>query len=87
MKLEQVAVNNTSNFAGETFEGAIDVTKLSSILSLLIRNYNSPELATLREWVSNAHDSHKEAGVSDRSRSRYRASSPPHSRSRTSAPA
>ena len=60
---EQRPVNNTSNFAGEEFEGEIDETKLSSILDLLIRNYNSPELATLREWVSNASDSHGEAGV------------------------
>lgn len=62
MKILAKPINNTTNFNGEVFEGRVDPTKLSSVIDLLIRNYNSAELATLREWVSNAYDSHKEAG-------------------------
>jgi len=63
MEIKTPEVENTTNFDGETFEGTLNSAKLASVMQILIRNYNSPELATLREWVSNAHDSHVEAGV------------------------
>lgn len=63
MKITTEPVNNTTNFDGEVFEAKLNTAKLSSVMQILIRNYNSPELATLREWVSNGHDSHIAAGI------------------------
>lgn len=62
MKVPTAPVNNTTNFDGQVFQATVNSAKLSSVINLLIRNYNSAELATLREWVSNGHDSHVEAG-------------------------
>lgn len=61
MKITATPVKNTTNFDGDVFEATLNTAKLSSVMSILIRNYNSAELATLREWTSNAHDSHQEA--------------------------
>lgn len=63
MKPRMPEVNTTTNFDGETFQATLNQKKLSSVMQILIKNYNHPDLATLREWVSNAHDSHKAAGV------------------------
>lgn len=62
MRIEAAPVTNTTNFDGETFEGKLNAAKLSSVMDILIRNYHSAELATLREWISNAHDSHVISG-------------------------
>jgi len=62
MKLTSAPVNSESNHKGEEFKGRLNTAKLGMFMQQLIRNYNYPELATLREWVSNAHDSHVKAG-------------------------
>jgi len=62
MKMTEAPVNRTTNAAGKKFSGRLNTAKLGSFMQTLIRNYNNPDLATLREWVSNAHDSHVQAG-------------------------
>ncbi len=62
MKIAEAPVNRTTNSRGKKFSGRLNTDKLGSFMQTLIRNYNNPDLATLREWVSNAHDSHVQAG-------------------------
>lgn len=62
MKLKTDDYTTTSSFQGEQGKGGFNQKKLGFLLDLLVRNYNNPEIAVLREWVSNAHDSHVLAG-------------------------
>lgn len=62
MKIAPTRVVSTSNHQGRQFEGSLNTAKLGLFMKNLISNYNNAELATLREWVSNAHDSHVVAG-------------------------
>lgn len=52
-----------SNMSGRVVQATIDPSQLAMVMDLLIRNYNEPYLAVLREYVANGIDSHKEAGV------------------------
>lgn len=63
MKLRTNQFKNTSDFQGETGSATLNMAKLSLFMENMIKNYNYPELAVLREWVSNAHDSHVASGV------------------------
>lgn len=62
MEIAPTRVVSTSNHQGRQFEGRLNTEKLGLFMKNLISNYNNAELATLREWVSNAHDSHVAAG-------------------------
>lgn len=62
MEIAPTRVVSTSNHQGRQFEGTLNTAKLGLFMKNLISNYNNAELATLREWVSNAHDSHVAAG-------------------------
>lgn len=62
MEIAPTRVTSTSNHQGRQFEGRLNTAKLGLFMKNLISNYNNAELATLREWVSNAHDSHVAAG-------------------------
>ena len=62
MKVQAASsAKNTTNFEGEVIHGRLDVAKLGHFMQTLIKNYNNPHTATLREWVSNAWDSHRQA--------------------------
>lgn len=62
MRIAPTEVTRESNFNGESFAGRLNTAKLGSFMQNLIKNYNDPAMATLREWVSNAWDSHQKAG-------------------------
>lgn len=64
MKLATQTNATTTNFQfNETRRMEIDPTASGIILDSLIRIYSNPYVAALREYTSNALDSHKEAGV------------------------
>jgi len=54
---------NTSNHQGRSGSATLNMEKLSLFMDSMISNYNKPELAVFREWVSNAHDAHVAAGI------------------------
>lgn len=65
MKTATTPMRKTTNFSsenGRSFKGRLNTAKLGGFMQNLIKNYNNPELATLREWVANAWDSHQKAG-------------------------
>lgn len=55
-------LNTGSSFVDEV-ESAIDPASAAMILDMLAKKYNHPYTAALREYVSNAVDSHKESGI------------------------
>lgn len=63
MKTRQDKFKNTSDFQGRRGSATLNMEKLSLFMDSMISNYNSPELAVLREWISNAHDAHVAAGI------------------------
>lgn len=66
MQLRTNQFKNTSDFQGESGSATLNMEKLSLFMENMISNYNYPELAVLREWVSNAHDSHVASGVKEK---------------------
>ena len=63
MEIRNDKFRNTSDFEGRTGSATLNMEKLSLFMDSMISNYNYPELAVLREWVSNAHDAHVAAGI------------------------
>lgn len=63
MKIRNDHFKNTTDFKGRTGSATVNMDKLALQIGNMISNYNYPELAVLREWVSNAHDAHVAAGV------------------------
>lgn len=63
MKTRQDKFKNTSDFQGRSGSATLNMDKLSLFMDSMISNYNYPELAVLREWISNAHDAHVAAGI------------------------
>ena len=63
MKIRTDKFKNTSDFQGRQGSATLNMDKLSLFMDSMISNYNYPELAVLREWVSNAHDAHVAAGI------------------------
>lgn len=53
---------NTTNFQGDTFEASLNMERLGLVIEGLAKNYLNPEMAVIREWVSNGFDSHVDAG-------------------------
>lgn len=63
MKTRKDKFKNTSDFQGRRGSATLNMEKLSLFMDSMISNYNFPELAVLREWISNAHDAHVAAGL------------------------
>lgn len=63
VKIRTEVFKNTSDFEGRKGSATLNMDRLSLFMDNMISNYNDPELAVLREWVSNAHDAHVAAGV------------------------
>ena len=63
VKIRTEVFKNTSDFEGRKGSATLNMDRLSLFMDNMISNYNYPELAVLREWVSNAHDAHVAAGV------------------------
>lgn len=63
MKIRNDQFKNTSDFEGRQGSATLNMDRISLFMDNMISNYNFPELAVLREWVSNAHDAHVAAGV------------------------
>lgn len=53
----------SSNIQGRTVSATVDPMQIGMLMDMLARNYNFPMLAILREYTSNAYDSHVQAGV------------------------
>ncbi len=52
-----------SNVEGDRHEMTVDVSNMAHIMSILTDLYSDPEKAIIREYSTNAHDAHVEAGV------------------------
>ncbi len=63
MKVEERIIEREGNVAGEVVNMSIDPDAFAHIMSVLTDLYSDPELAVLREYSTNAWDSHVEAGV------------------------
>ncbi len=63
MEIRSDKFKNTSDFEGRSGSATLNMEKLYLFMDNMISNYNFPELAVLREWVSNAHDAHVAAGI------------------------
>lgn len=63
MKVEERQMDVTSTLVGEKIGMTIDDSALQHIMSVLTDLYSDPEAAVIREYSTNALDSHIEAGV------------------------
>jgi hypothetical protein len=63
MKVAERVLDVTSTLEGERVGMTIDQGALAHIMSVLTDLYADPELAVIREYSTNAFDSHVEAGV------------------------
>lgn len=63
MKIKRDNFQNVTNFKGDTFTASLNMERLELVVEDLVKNYVNPEFAVLREWVSNAYDSHVDAGT------------------------
>jgi Histidine kinase-, DNA gyrase B-, and HSP90-like ATPase len=57
-------IERTGNLHGESVAMTVDANSIEHIMSLLTDLYSDPELAVIREYSTNALDSHVEAGNS-----------------------
>lgn len=55
-------MERTSNFAGKSTRMSIDTSALDHIIGQLTNLYSDPALAVIREYSTNAWDSHRDAG-------------------------
>lgn len=55
--------SNVGNISGTVVSSRLNEGRMGMILDMLAKKYSNPYTASLREYVSNAHDSHVEAGV------------------------
>lgn len=58
----KTGIRKSSTFEGESIEMSIDQNSLAHIMSVLTNLYSDPEMAVLREYSSNARDSHIASG-------------------------
>ena len=63
MKVATRVLEGQSNMGGERVGMTIDQSALAHIMAVLTDLYSDPELAVIREYSTNAFDSHVEAGV------------------------
>lgn len=63
--MEPTAIYATreGNLAGETVEMSVDAASMAHVMSILTDLYSNPKLAVVREYSTNALDSHIAAGV------------------------
>ena len=61
----KTGIRKSSTFEGESIEMSIDQNSLAHIMSVLTNLYSDPEMAVLREYSSNARDSHIASGNPD----------------------
>ncbi|QGH76479.1 hypothetical protein SEA_DAUBENSKI_211 [Streptomyces phage Daubenski] len=63
--MEPTAIYATrqGNLGGETVEMSVDAASMAHVMSILTDLYSDPTLAVIREYSTNALDSHVEAGV------------------------
>jgi hypothetical protein len=63
--MEPTAIYATreGNLTGETVEMSVDAASMAHVMSILTDLYSDPKLAVVREYSTNAHDSHIAAGV------------------------
>lgn len=64
MKVAERVLEVSGNMGGEKVGMTIDQSALAHIMSVLTDLYSDPEMAVIREYSTNAFDSHVEAGVS-----------------------
>lgn len=63
MRTEKTVLDVVSTLEGEKVNMSIDEGALAHIMSVLTDLYSDPEMAIIREYSTNAYDSHIEAGV------------------------
>ena len=63
MKIQQENHVRTGSISGTTVKSRLNEARMGMILDMLAKKYNHPHTAVLREYVSNAYDSHNDAGV------------------------
>lgn len=63
MKVAERTIERESTVAGTKVDMSIDPDAFAHIMSVLTDLYSDPELAVIREYSTNAWDSHVEAGV------------------------
>lgn len=63
--MEPTAIYATreGNLGGETVAMSVDAASMAHVMSILTDLYSDPVLAVIREYSTNAFDSHVEAGV------------------------
>ena len=63
--MEPTAIYATreGNLGGETVQMSVDAASMAHVMSILTDLYSDPVLAVIREYSTNAFDSHVEAGV------------------------
>ncbi len=59
----QNSISRTGNLTGEAVTMTVDATAMEHIMALLTDLYSDPELAVIREYSTNAWDSHVAAGT------------------------
>ena len=62
MKLD-TQYRTESNVTDEELEASVNIARVGLLIKQLAANYTRPELAVLREWVTNAVDSHISSSV------------------------
>lgn len=63
--MEPTAIYATreGNLGGETVQMSVDAASMAHVMSILTDLYSDPTMAVIREYSTNAYDSHVEAGV------------------------
>jgi hypothetical protein len=63
MEPTAIYAERKGNLAGETVAMSVDAASMAHVMSILTDLYSDPVLAVIREYSTNAFDSHVEAGV------------------------
>lgn len=64
MEPNAIYATREGNLGGETVEMSVDAASMAHVMSILTDLYSKPSLAVVREYSTNAFDSHVAAGVS-----------------------
>jgi hypothetical protein len=63
MEPNAIYATREGNLGGETVAMSVDAASMAHVMSILTDLYSDPVLAVIREYSTNAYDSHVEAGV------------------------
>lgn len=63
MEPTAIYAERQGNLGGETVAMSVDAASMAHVMSILTDLYSDPTLAVIREYSTNAYDSHVEAGV------------------------